>query len=83
MTADSFFDGDDKLAYPEAERVVRQYLQRSTAATCTTVAVLNSSDFPNSSHNRKRIYWALEEIGTELDDRRQGRVVFQLPDEAP
>lgn len=82
--ADSFYSDDpDRLDYPEADRVVREYLRRNadTQPQTTSVSVLNRSDYPNDHHNRERVHDALSRLCNPTDDNWAGRTVFKIPDD--
>lgn len=75
-----FFSDEDKLDYPAADRLVADWLQRhEQSARTTSVDVLKWSDYPNSHHNRKRVYDALTVVCERTDDNWAGRTVFRVP----
>lgn len=80
-TDDGFYSDDpDRLAYPEAERLVTQYIDsHQTRPQATSVDVLEWAAYPNDHHNRQRVYNALCRHASESDTNWQGRAVFDLP----
>lgn len=80
---DSYFESEDKLDFPTAERIVRQYLREKhgTRERTTTVDVLSSTEYPNTQHNRERVFGALERYCRPTGDNWAGRMIFEMPEE--
>lgn len=76
-----FYGGDpERLSYPEAEELVARYvrLKREQRVQTSSVAVLRWSEYPNSHHNRSRVYAALERICEPTDRSAGGRQIFRF-----
>ena len=78
-----FYQDPSKLTFPEADRVVDEYLHEMAAQRkhTTTVAVLRWSEMPNTIHNRNRIHDALSRVCVVTDETWSGRTVFRLTNE--
>lgn len=77
----SFYDDPDRLSYPEAETLVREYLRKTQRERTTSVGVLDWSDYPNTHHNRRRVFEELQRYATPMDIQRGGRRLFDIPEE--
>lgn len=79
-----FYDAEDRLDYPAADRLVVEYIrEHSQRPQTTSVDVLDWSRYPNDQHNRKRVYDALTRFCDPTDANWAGRKVFETPDELP
>lgn len=79
MTA--FFEDDSKITFPEADRIVGEYIDaRGGERTRTTSRdVLDWAEVPDTPHNQRRIHDGLTRFCEPLDANWAGRTVFRLP----
>lgn len=78
-----FYEADDKITYPDADRLVGEYLDERGAerARVTSRDVLEWSEVPDSLHNQRRVHDALKQLCTALESDWAGRTVFRVPAE--
>lgn len=76
-----FFDDSSKLTYPQADRLVADYIEErgSMKARVTSRDVLNWSEAPDTVHNKRRVHDALSRPCEPTDANWAGRTVFELP----
>lgn len=73
------FYGDGRLDFPAAQDLVASYVAEKARFRdrCTSVDVLRWAEVPNTEHNRRRVFWALEERLPAIGDWG-GRTMFSL-----
>jgi len=78
---DSFYSDDGRISYPEADRIVTEYIDERAGQKPRTTSrrVLEWADLPDNLHNQRRIHDALSRFCVPLDTDWAGRTVFQLP----
>lgn len=77
---ESFYDDPERLDFPEADRLVADYIEtHQTRPQATSVDVLDWGDHPNDHHNRQRVYDALCRQAEPSEANWKGRTVFDLP----
>lgn len=78
-----FFEDDDKLTYPQADRLVGEYVAEKgeQRAQATSREVLEWAAVPDTAHNQRRVHDALTRLCDPLDANWAGRTVFELPNE--
>lgn len=76
----SFFEDPEKISYPDADKMVDRYITEmaSQRSTTTSVDVIRWADVENNSHNRKRVYDALNRVCEETESNWAGRTVFEI-----
>lgn len=76
-----YFDDPDKITYPEADRIVSEYLDEKAGQRSRTTShtVSQWADLPGNLHNKKRLHDALSRLCEETGDKWAGRTVFRVP----
>ena len=80
--SDGFYSDGEKLAYPDADRLVDRYLSErgDQRDRVTSRDVLKWADYPVTAHNQTRVYDALRQTCVETERNWAGRTVFQIPE---
>lgn len=75
-----FFEDGSKITYPEADRIVEEYVDERGAQRPRTTSrdVLDWADVPDTPHNQRRVHDALTRLCEPLDVNWAGRTVFRL-----
>lgn len=81
--SDGYFDNNDRITYPQADRIVDAYITEMAAqkTRATSRDVLEWSDAPDIASNQKRVHDALSRVCDRTGDHWSGRTVFRLPNE--
>lgn len=75
-----FFEDPDKLTYPEADRLVAEYLSENGERPRTTSRdVLRWAEVQDTPHNQRRVHDALQRVCEPTDANWAGRTVFEIP----
>lgn len=75
-----FFQSDGRITYPEADRLVEEYLSRASVekATVTSRDVLRWSDYPDDRANQRRVHDALKRVCEPIGKNWAGRTLFEV-----